>query len=170
MRHQCISCNRLFQSSMSLDRHRCRGPPSLQNTCKLATPATANSTQPDSRPSKRACFVSPQVCEDAIAQSHDMNLAGVSDIPPHSSHQSHARCDLAASSAYHAISWTTCPMVTCPWLTYHPVHPPLLRVMTAFPLRRLKILLLPMCHVTPSRLQSTRSGCLEDTHTHRHGT
>ena len=87
MRHQCISCNRLFQSSVSLDRHRCRGPPPLQNTRKLATPATANSTQPDSRPSKRARFVSPQVCEDAIAQSHDMNLAGVSDIPPHSPQQ-----------------------------------------------------------------------------------
>ena len=83
MRHQCISCDRQFPSSVSLDRHSCRGPPRQQRTRNSAADATATNRRPESRPSKRACFVPPQVNDDGIAQSPDMDLSGASDISPH---------------------------------------------------------------------------------------
>ena len=175
MHHQCISCDRLFQSSVSLDRHCCCGPPPLQNTHKHATEVTSTSQQQESRPFKRAQFVLPPVYEDAIDQPHDMDLARVSDIPPHSPHrrtclQSHIWCNLAMSYTYHTTSPTMCPMETCHWLTYHRMHPPLPSVTTALPLCISATHLLPTSNATPSKLQSTRLVCLEDTHTHHHDT
>ena len=83
MRHQCISCDRLFKSSVSLDKHSCRGPArKTRNSARGATSRRPKSSA--SRPTKRVRLVSPQVNDDTVAQPHDMDLAGASSNPPHS--------------------------------------------------------------------------------------
>lgn len=84
-------------------------------------------------------------------------------------HPLYGQSALDASSAYPVTSQTMCLMVTCHWITYHPVYPHHLSAMIARPLRRsLKGLLRIYDHIL-SRLVQINSVYFDDTHAHRHG-